>query len=174
MKRQEDTHRQEKRRAKLDQTQQIFNSGKIGEAMKLFRQALSISHSDTVEAMKRCRAMGVECMVAPFESDSQLTYLQKIGLVDYILSEDSDLLVFGEKAFTKIINKINFERNTGQLINLANVLREAQYNHKFLGFNERINLFNPVSWSCNCSYSLVMKFVMVCSLVSSVLQSSYC
>ncbi len=34
-------------------------------------------------------------MVAPYEADAQLAYLQKEGLVDLVVTEDSDLLVFG-------------------------------------------------------------------------------
>jgi len=43
------------------------------------------------------RAEGVSYVVAPYEADAQLAYLEKTGLVDAILTEDSDLLVFGCK-----------------------------------------------------------------------------
>ncbi len=33
--------------------------------------------------------------MAPYEADSQLTYLQNKGIVDLVITEDSDLLVFG-------------------------------------------------------------------------------
>lgn len=36
-------------------------------------------------------------VVAPYEADAQLAYLERIGLVDGIITEDSDLLVFGCK-----------------------------------------------------------------------------
>jgi len=35
--------------------------------------------------------------VAPYEADAQLAYLQKEGLVDLVITEDSDMLVFGCK-----------------------------------------------------------------------------
>ena len=44
-----------------------------------------------------CASLGVKCLVAPYEADSQLYYLEKIGIIDAIVSEDSDLLVFGVK-----------------------------------------------------------------------------
>jgi len=36
-------------------------------------------------------------VVAPYEADAQLAYLERMGLVDGIITEDSDLLVFGCK-----------------------------------------------------------------------------
>jgi len=39
----------------------------------------------------------VQYVVAPYEADAQLAYLERIGLVSAILTEDSDLLVFGCK-----------------------------------------------------------------------------
>ena len=36
-------------------------------------------------------------VVAPYEADAQLAYLERCGLVDGIITEDSDLLVFGCK-----------------------------------------------------------------------------
>ena len=44
---------------------------------------------------QECRSAGVECIVAPYEADSQLAYLCKEEIVDFVITEDSDLLVFG-------------------------------------------------------------------------------
>jgi exonuclease 1 len=43
------------------------------------------------------RAEDVPYVVAPYEADSQLAYLERLGIVDGIITEDSDLLVFGCK-----------------------------------------------------------------------------
>lgn len=40
---------------------------------------------------------GVDYIVAPYEADAQLCFLEKEGYVDGIITEDSDLLVFGCK-----------------------------------------------------------------------------
>ena len=42
-------------------------------------------------------AAGVRYVVAPYEADAQMAYLEKIGLVHGVITEDSDLLVFGCK-----------------------------------------------------------------------------
>lgn len=43
------------------------------------------------------RALGVDCLVAPYEADAQLAYLNKAGIVQAVITEDSDLLAFGCK-----------------------------------------------------------------------------
>ena len=48
-----------------------------------------------VNLSQECRSAGVECIVAPYEADAQLAYLSKEGIVDLVITEDSDLLVFG-------------------------------------------------------------------------------
>lgn len=45
--------------------------------------------------LKACRARGVDCVVAPYEADAQLAYLNKCGIAQLIITEDSDLLLFG-------------------------------------------------------------------------------
>lgn len=45
--------------------------------------------------LKACRARGVDCIVAPYEADAQLAYLNKCGIAQLIITEDSDLLLFG-------------------------------------------------------------------------------
>ena len=45
--------------------------------------------------LQACRAIGVDCIVAPYEADAQLAYLNKIGVADVIITEDSDLILFG-------------------------------------------------------------------------------
>ena len=42
-----------------------------------------------------CRQRGIKYLVAPFEADAQLEYLNKKGYADVVITEDSDLLMFG-------------------------------------------------------------------------------
>ena len=44
---------------------------------------------------KKLKEENIEFIVAPYEADAQLAYLALNGLVDAVITEDSDLLVFG-------------------------------------------------------------------------------
>src|SRR5258708_16703598 len=50
-----------------------------------------------MEGLQMLKVHGVSFVVAPYEADAQLTFLEKNGIVDGIITEDSDLLVFGCK-----------------------------------------------------------------------------
>ena len=45
--------------------------------------------------------LGVDVLVAPYEADAQLAFLSKANIAELIITEDSDLIVFGCK---KVIN----------------------------------------------------------------------
>lgn len=45
--------------------------------------------------LQACHDKGVDCIVAPYEADAQLAYLNKIGVAQVVITEDSDLILFG-------------------------------------------------------------------------------
>ena len=45
--------------------------------------------------LQACRAKGVDCVVAPYEADAQLAYLSQAGFAQLVITEDSDLVLFG-------------------------------------------------------------------------------
>lgn len=50
-----------------------------------------------LELMHECRKLDVDCIVAPYEADAQLAFLNVSGIADYVITEDSDLTLFGCK-----------------------------------------------------------------------------
>ncbi|KAI5819502.1 PIN domain-like protein [Pyronema omphalodes] len=81
-----------------------LRNGRNTAAHQELQKSIDVSPSMARAIIDACSAMGVECLVAPYEADSQLYYLESIGVVDAVVSEDSDLLVFGVKS---LITKLN-------------------------------------------------------------------
>lgn len=66
------------------------------------KRAIDITSDHAAMVMAYLKARGIRFVVAPYEADAQLVYLEKMGYVDGIVSEDSDLLVFGaQRLLTK-------------------------------------------------------------------------
>ena len=101
-----ETKRKSDREAAKLKANQCMRAGKIKEAQTEFSKAVDVGHEHAIELMKECRKLGVDCITAMFEADSQLAYLNKIGVADYVISEDSDLILFG---CTKIIFKLQLD-----------------------------------------------------------------
>lgn len=72
-----------------------MRTGKHHEARNHLRRCVDITHEMALQLIQSCRAINVDCVVAPYEADAQLAYLNKIGLADYVITEDSDLTLFG-------------------------------------------------------------------------------
>ncbi|XP_070806737.1 exonuclease 1 [Pituophis catenifer annectens] len=95
--------RREKRQTNLLKGKQLLREGKLSEARECFARSINVTHAMACEVIKAARAQGIDCLVAPYEADAQLAYLNKAGMVQAIITEDSDLLAFGcRKVFLKI------------------------------------------------------------------------
>uniref|UniRef100_A0A452H675 Exonuclease 1 n=1 Tax=Gopherus agassizii TaxID=38772 RepID=A0A452H675_9SAUR len=95
--------RREKRQANLLKGKQLLREGKLSEARDCFGRSVNVTHAMAHQVIKAAHAQGVDCVVAPYEADAQLAYLNKTGIVQAIITEDSDLLAFGcKKVFLKI------------------------------------------------------------------------
>lgn len=83
--------RKESRRTGL----QLLQAGKTSQAQLELQKAVDVTPLMARELIEELKAAGIPYVVAPYEADSQLTYLEQQGLIQGVLSEDSDLLVFG-------------------------------------------------------------------------------
>lgn len=50
---------------------------------------------DCCRWLQALKAAGVRFIVAPYEADAQMAYMAKNGIVDVVITEDSDLLTYG-------------------------------------------------------------------------------
>lgn len=71
------------------------------EALSLLRRSVDVTHKMALNLIKQCREINVDCIVAPYEADSQLAFLNLSGIAHLVITEDSDLLLFGCK---RVIN----------------------------------------------------------------------
>lgn len=71
--------------------------GKDREASSLLKRSVNVTHKMALKLIKKCRSINVDCIVAPYEADSQLAFLNLSGIAHIVIAEDSDLLVFGCK-----------------------------------------------------------------------------
>ncbi|KAI8612721.1 PIN domain-like protein [Chytriomyces sp. MP71] len=95
MKHHTENERRQKRKDARERAQEELRKGNATKAMELFQQCVNITPNMAHELIKTLQKEGIKYIVAPYEADAQLVFLEKIGKVHAVLTEDSDLLVFG-------------------------------------------------------------------------------
>lgn len=74
---------------------ELLAMGRAPQAYLELQKAIDVTPSMARELIEELKRMDVPYVVAPYEADSQLAYLEKHGHISGVVSEDSDLLVFG-------------------------------------------------------------------------------
>ncbi|KAF4126062.1 exonuclease 1 [Geosmithia morbida] len=85
--------RDEKKKAALG----YIKAGKPSLAAQEFQKCIDVTPEMAASLIHQLKKINVPYVVAPYEADAQLVYLERKGLIDGIISDDSDLLVFGAK-----------------------------------------------------------------------------
>ncbi|KAJ5885249.1 hypothetical protein N7495_009759 [Penicillium taxi] len=83
---------------------ELQRKGRITEAYQEFQKAVDVTPYMARQLIEELKKMNVQYVVAPYEADPQMVYLEQLGIVDGIISEDSDLLVFGAK---RLLSKLD-------------------------------------------------------------------
>ncbi|KAL5108795.1 Exonuclease 1 [Taenia crassiceps] len=91
---------------------QYLLEGDRKAAQECFERCVEVTAEMARSVIKAARKLGVDCIIAPYESDAQLAYLVQSGYADLVITEDSDLLMFGCK---QVIFKLNLS-GSGTLI----------------------------------------------------------
>ena len=81
----------------------LLRQNRVTEAQDYFQKSVSITSEMVQIVCEYLKQENVQYVVAPYEADAQLAYLMVHNFVDLVISEDSDLLVFGcERVFYKM------------------------------------------------------------------------
>ncbi|BGP39686.1 hypothetical protein JCM10450v2_003655 [Rhodotorula kratochvilovae] len=122
--------REAKRSDALARGRAFLAEGKGAQARDCFVKAVDVTPAMAFQLIKALRREGIQYVVAPYEADPQLAYLEKAGLVDAIVTEDSDLLVFGCR---NVLFKLDGE---GNCVSIArrDLARCREYN--FTGWSD--------------------------------------
>lgn len=76
---------------------ELHRLGKLSQAHLELQKAVDVTPEMAGQFIEELKKLGVQYVVAPYEADAQLAYLERKNIIQGILSEDSDLLVFGAK-----------------------------------------------------------------------------
>jgi exonuclease 1 len=120
--------RRESRQAAKAKAAELLRDGKTEEARSFLRRSVNITHKMAFRLIQVCRQRNVDCVVAPYEADAQLAFLNTSGIAQYVITEDSDLVLFGTK---NIIFKLDLSGNgllvEADKLHLTMGLREDKY-----------------------------------------------
>jgi len=100
--------RRTSRRDHRERAMLLLKNGERKLAQEEFQKCIDITPQMALEFIKALREAKIQYVVAPYEADAQLAYLDKIGLISAVITEDSDLIIFGCK---QVIVKLD---GTGQ------------------------------------------------------------
>jgi exonuclease-1 len=141
--------RRENRQKYRTMAVQYLREGKAREATECFQKCVDVTPAMAREVIQACQARNVDCIVAPYEADAQLAFLNLSGLAQYVITEDSDLTLFGCE---KILFKLDKVGN--------GVLYEKSNLHLALGQNADAFTFEKFRYMCimsGCDYQESLK-----------------
>lgn len=96
--------RQKRRRDSKALGLELQRKGSTTAAYQELQKAVDVTPYMARQLIEELRKMAVQYVVAPYEADAQLVYLEREGIVNGIISEDSDMLVFGART---LISKLD-------------------------------------------------------------------
>ncbi|KAJ8713311.1 hypothetical protein PYW07_013681 [Mythimna separata] len=101
-----ESKRRESRDISKKRAAELLSLGKTEEARSYMRRSVDITHAMALSLIKECRKRNVDCIVAPYEADAQLAYLNSKNIAQVVITEDSDLILFG---CTKVLFKMDLD-----------------------------------------------------------------
>ena len=92
-----EVERDKKRKESKRKGLELYNLSKPSQAHLELQKAVEVTPEMARELIDELKKINVQYVVSPYEADAQLAYLERKGIIQGMISEDSDLLVFGAK-----------------------------------------------------------------------------
>ncbi|KAL6240120.1 hypothetical protein BDW75DRAFT_197014 [Aspergillus navahoensis] len=122
--------RQQRRHESKALGMELYRKGRTTEAYQELQKAVDVTPLMARQLIEELKKLDIQYVVAPYEADAQLVYLEKHGFIDGIISEDSDLLVFGAK---RLLSKLD---QHGELIEINRADFTACREVSFVGWTD--------------------------------------
>ncbi|KAG9043367.1 Rad2 nuclease [Tulasnella sp. UAMH 9824] len=90
-----ESDRSKKRAENLARANKLTEQGQHAQAREILTRCVDVTPEMAAQVIKALKVEAIPYVVAPYEADAQLAYLERSGIVDGVITEDSDLLVFG-------------------------------------------------------------------------------
>ncbi|KAJ2454507.1 Rad2 nuclease [Coemansia sp. RSA 2336] len=94
-KRETEAARQQRRLERRTQALKFWEQSKKKAAFEMFQKSLEATPQMAKVVIEELKKEGFRYLVAPYEADAQLAFLESAGIISAAISEDSDLVVFG-------------------------------------------------------------------------------
>ncbi|KAK7208480.1 PIN domain-like protein, partial [Myxozyma melibiosi] len=104
-KRHTEIERKKSRDEARQEVMKLFRAGRSSEAYQCCQKAIDITPTMASLFIRSLEKESIPYVVAPYEADAQLAYLEKKNIISAVVSEDSDLLVFGVRCLLTKLNE---------------------------------------------------------------------
>lgn len=130
---------------------ELRKAGNHDKARAKLIEATEVTTEMAYSFIEKCKVNNIKFIVAPFEADAQLAYLNVMNIVDFVISEDSDILVYGAKS---VFYKMK-QDGVGDEVCLKDILQKPESGFYELDFDE----FVQACILSGCDYSKSVKKV---------------
>ncbi|KAH6790266.1 hypothetical protein C2S51_005272 [Perilla frutescens var. frutescens] len=148
MKTDQEIKRARSRRENLSRAMEHESNGNLSAAYECYQKAVDISPSIAYDLIQVLKHENVSYIVAPYEADAQMTFLAISKHVEAVITEDSDLIVFG---CPRIIYKMD---KFGQGVEFKNALLQHNKELNLAGFTQMMLLEMCILSGCDYLQSL--------------------
>ena len=149
MKTSEEDKREIKRKEYEKEAENMLRMNNVYGAIYKKIEAFDVTPEFAYEFMKILKIYNVEYYVAPYEADAQLAYLSHINYIDFIITEDSDLLAYGCKCVLYKLGTLKNEPiDVGEEILWDNIKNSKEI--RFKNFSK--DKFLSFCILCGCDY----------------------